>query len=119
MVYVHCNAFAGTNGAHSPGTVDVRWGHVFLKEKEHLRMLREQDPACAQENERFVRRDLNRVDLASLNRELAELDARGSVLAAASAGDRLLFRRLFEGFEAPFVSEEIFVRQVEIFLHRS
>jgi SAM-dependent methyltransferase len=105
MLYVHYNAFAGINGAHSPGTVDVPWGHVFLKEEEHLRMVREQDPACAEENERFVVR--------------AALDARGSVLAAASAGDRLLFRRLFEGFEAPFVSEELFVRQVEIFLHRS
>jgi SAM-dependent methyltransferase len=119
MVYVHYNAFAGINGAHSPGTVDVPWGHVFLKEEEHVGMVREQDPACAEENERFVVRDLNRVDLPSVNRELAALDARGSVLAAASAGDRLLFRRLFEGFEAPYVSEELFVRQVEIFLHRS
>jgi hypothetical protein len=119
MLYVHYNAFAGINGAHSPGTVDVPWGHVFLKEEEHLRMVREQDPAHAEENERFVVRDLNRVDLASVNRELAALDARGSVLAAASAGDRLLFRRLFEGFEAPYVREELFVRQVEIFLHRS
>jgi len=118
VAYIHYNPFAGINGAHSPGTVDVPWGHVFLKEDEHLAMVRDADPVNGDANVLFVERFLNRVRLVDVSRRLDSLGADFVLLPHASAGDRVLFAELFRGFTPPFVSEELFVREVELILYK-
>lgn len=119
VAYVHYNPFAGLNGAHSPGTVDVPWGHVFLKQTEYLELVRSTVPEHGDEHVRFVERFLNRVDLAGVTRELVELGAEFLLLPKVSPGDQRLFAELFRGFEPPFVREELFVREVELLLYRA
>ncbi len=118
IAYLHYNPFSGFNGAHSPGTVDVPWGHVFLKQSEHLELVRRTVPERADEHVEFVQRFLNRVDLPALTCELAEIGAVFTLLPRASEADRQLFVELFRSFTPPFVTEELFVREVELLLYR-